>query len=450
MEVKTMSKKQGKFYSFAIKAEFYPNRNQRRYLLDNIHTSRFIYNRLVANSMTDTKINKLNRLYPIPEEYWQRNKKGNIIKKSQKRLTKLNRILAHKPSWMAELNLDSDMFNNTLLNYQAAWNMFHKVHRAGTPKFKSRNKCAWSYTTSNHYAIATLKKHGEHPTIYNGAIRFMDQHHLYAGRTLGILKLHHGMKLPTGKYVRISNVTFHMTQDYHWFVSVLFKSVSPFRKPLPKTGKVIGVDLNIENFMTDSNGIVIANPKYYRHQKIKLARAQRKLGRRTVRAKKEGRKLAESKNYQRQKRLVAQLHRQIRNQRRNFTDTLSTALIKNHDLVVTENLQSKNLLKNHALALSVSDVGWRQFISQLKYKAIMYDRVYVLVNPRYTTQICHHCRYRMGSDERSHSLTLKDRYWLCPSCRRLNIRDKNAAQNILDKGIIKYNKCPLHTANVYQ
>lgn len=445
-----MSKKHGKSYSFAIKAEFYPNRKQRAYLLSNIHTSRFIYNQLVANSFTDSKINKINRQYPIPEKYWKKDKHGKVIKKSQKRLTRLNRVMANRPVWMDRLNLDSDMFNNTLVNYQAAWNMFRQVHQAGAPKFKSRNKCSWSYTTSNHYAISSLKKRGQYPTIYNGSIRFLDQHHLYAGRTLGVLKLHHGMKLPKNHHVRISNVTFRMTPDYHWFVSILFKSISPFRKPLPKTGKIIGIDLNLKNFFTDSNGITVNNPKFYRHQKAKLAKMQRILSRRQARAKKDGRKLINAKNYQKQKRLVARLQRKIKNQRKNFTATLSTALIKNHDLVVTENLQSKNMLKNHALAMSISDVGWRQFIDELKYKAVMYNRIYILVNPRYTTQICHTCGYHMGSDDRSHSLTLKERIWWCPNCHRLNLRDFNAAQNILDKGLHQYADIPLHTANVYQ
>ena len=78
------------------------------------------------------------------------------------------------------------MFNNTLVNYKAAWNMFHKVHNAGTPKFKSRNKCSWSFTISNHYAIKALRQRQEQPNLYNGSIKFIDQHHLYLGRESNI------------------------------------------------------------------------------------------------------------------------------------------------------------------------------------------------------------------------------------------------------------------------
>lgn len=444
-----MSRRRMKTYSFGIKMEFYPNHKQQTYLFNNIHTSRFIYNQLVANSFSDSKIYKLNKQYPIPKEYWKRNKKGNVIKISQTRPTKLRRVLQNKPNWMSQEELDSDMFNNTEKQYQAAWNMYHKVKNAGTPNFKSRNKCSWSFTTSNHYAISVLHKKNEYPTIYNGSIRFIDANHLYAGRNLGILVLHYSQPLPKQKHLRISNVTFRYEKDGHWFVSILFKSISPFRQPLPKTNKQVGIDLNLNNFMMDSNGYNIANPHYYKKLKKRLAKLQRILSRRERRAKKEGRSLRDSKNYQKQRKLVAKLHRHIKNQRKNFTNQLSTALIKNHDLVVSENLQSKNLLKNHALAQSISDVGWRQLISQLKYKANLYGRIYILVSPAYTTQICHNCGYRMGSDYRSHKLYLDDRIWICPNCHYLHIRDWNAAINILSKGLTKYNHVPLHVNNVY-
>ena len=393
-------KKQYGFYNYAIKMCLYPNHKQTRILFANIHTSRFIYNQLVANGYTDTCIRKINTKYPIPKEYYQYNSKHKVIKKSTKRLTGLDRVLANKPEWFDRLPLDSDMFMNTYVNYQAAWNMFHKVHRAGTPKFKSRARSAWTYTTSNHYNIRQLIKKDQFPTIYNGSLRFIDRNHLYLGRNLGIIRVNYSqrIKLPSNnKHVRISKVTFKYLPSGKWQVSVLLKSKTPFKQPLPITGKQIGFDLNIENFSVDSNGRVIANPKFYRQMKKRLAKEQRILSRRQIRAKHAKRKLRDCKNYQKQRRLVARLHEKIKNQRENFVNVLSTVLIKNHDLIVSENLQSRNMLKNHALAQSISDVGWRLFIDKLKYKAKLYNRVYILVDPKYTTQRCHNCGYRMGS-----------------------------------------------------
>lgn len=95
----------------------------------------------------------------------------------------------------------------------------------------------------------------------------------------------------------------------------------------------------------------MANPRFYRKSKRKLARAQRVLARRQRRAKQEGRNLYQAKNYQKQRLIVARLHDKIRRQRQDFLQTVSTTLIKNHDLVVAEELRSKNLLKNHAFSL---------------------------------------------------------------------------------------------------
>ena len=115
-----------------------------------------------------------------------------------------------------------------------------------------------------------------------------------------------------------------------------------FTKKYDKTQKQIGIDLNLDNFLTDSNGAMVANPKFYRKVKKKLAKAQRVLSRRMLRAKKERRSLRNAKNYQKQRLVVAKLHDKIRRQRQDF---LSTVLIKNYDLVVAEELRSKNLLK---------------------------------------------------------------------------------------------------------
>lgn len=136
-------------------------------------------------------------------------------------------------------------------------------------------------------------------------------------------------------------------------------------KTCPKTDAEIGIDLNVENFYADSNGEIVTNPRYSSRQKRRLANTQRKLSRRIVRAKKEHRPLREAKNVEKQRLLVAKLTAKVMQCRRNFLHRTSTALIKNHDLVAAEELRSQNLLKNHALAMSIQDNGWRMFLSML-------------------------------------------------------------------------------------
>ena len=149
--------------------------------------------------------------------------------------------------------------------------------------------------------------------------------------------------------------------------------------------------------------------------------------------------MQESKNYQKQRLLVAKIHARVFDRRHDFLQRTSTALIKNHDLVVTEELRSKNLLKNHALAMSISDVGWRSFLCMLSYKPGLYGRQFITVSPKNTTQTCHDCGFVMGSDG-TEKLTLADRKWTCPQCHTHHIRDHNAALNILEKGFQKQQK----------
>ncbi|PLT14533.1 transposase, partial [Limosilactobacillus fermentum] len=170
--------------------------------------------------------------------------------------------------------------------------------------------------------------------------------------------------------------------------------------------------------------------------KGRLAKAQRILSRRARRAKQEHRPLRTSKNYQKQRLLVAKLHAQVFERRRDFLHNVSTTLIKNHDFVAAEELRSKNMLKNHALAMSIADVGWRTFLGMLAYKAELYHRQFLTVDPKNTTQACHECGFVMGTAG-TEKLTLADREWTCPKCHAHHVRDHNAAQNILTKGIIK-------------
>lgn len=418
-------------YMMGLKLRMFPNHRQQRIFWKNINAARFVYNQLLANSRTDALIAKINRQSLIPETCWQ-TKHGHSVKGSQVRPTGLDRIKQADYPWLADTELDSDMFTNVQVNYRDAWKMYRKVHTHGIPRFKRKDAPVQGYSTSNHYASVRVKEHGGVPSLYNGSIHFVDNRHLKLPK-VGVVKIKLHRALPSNQLVRIATTTVKHEADGCWYVSLLLKSDRPFVQSAKPTGKAVGFDLNTENFLTTSDGETIANPRYYRKMQAKLANEQRKLSRKARRAKREHRSLKQAKNYQRQKLVVAQLMVKVRHQRENFLHNLSTSLVKNHDLVVGEELRSKNMLKNHALAKSIQDVGWRTFLAMLEYKATLYNKQFVTVNPAYTTQTCADCGFRMGTQD-TKKLTLADREWTCPQCGNHHIRDYNAAVNILHKG----------------
>ena len=230
--------------------------------------------------------------------------------------------------------------------------------------------------------------------------------------------------------IRIGTLTINRDNLGDYYVSMQLASDEPFVKSIKKTGSKIGIDLNIENFYADSFGNIVDNPRYYKKIRRRLKKAQRKLSRRIVRAKKESRSVLTARNVQSQRRIVAELTAKVMRRRDAFQHILSVALIKNHDMVAAEELRSKNLLKNHALAQSIQDVGWRSFLSKLEYKAKLYGKIFVTVDPKNTTQTCSECGHIMSGKDK---LTLKVREWRCPKCGANHIRDVNAAKNILAK-----------------
>lgn len=149
-------------------------------------------------------------------------------------------------------------------------------------------------------------------------------------------------------------------------------------------------------------------------------------------AKRDGRSLKTSKNYQKQRVVVAKLYRRVRCQRDDYLHNVSKHEVESQDFIAAEDLKVKNLMHNHHLSRAISDAGWRKFLTMLQYKGELYGKEVVLVPSKNTTQTCSEFGYVMKGEEK---LTLGDREWMCPNCGAHHDRDTNAARNILKRGL---------------
>jgi putative transposase len=136
-----------------------------------------------------------------------------------------------------------------------------------------------------------------------------------------------------------------------------------------------------------------------------------------------------SANRAKAKAKVARAHRKVRASRQDFLHRASTRLVRDHDVIVIEDLAVKNMVRNRSLAKSISDCGWGKFRRQLEYKCERAGRSLVVIDRWYpSTKTCSACGYLLAS------LSLSTRTWQCPSCGTRHDRDVNAAKNILAAG----------------
>jgi putative transposase len=183
------------------------------------------------------------------------------------------------------------------------------------------------------------------------------------------------------------------------------------------TGNAIGLDVGLKEFYTDSEGVMVENPRFLRKSEKTLKRSQRRISK----------KVKGSKNRGKARAILGKRHLKISRQRKDHAIKLARCVIQSNDLVVYEDLRIKNMVKNHCLAKSINDASWYQFRVFLEYFGKVFGKITIAVNPQYTSQECSGCGVMVKK-------SLSVRTHTC-QCGCVLDRDHNAARNILSRGL---------------
>jgi putative transposase len=194
--------------------------------------------------------------------------------------------------------------------------------------------------------------------------------------------------------------------------------VSVDRSELVKpSGSVIGLDVGLNDFYTDSNNQTVANPRFLRQGERRLKMAHKRVSRR----------VKGSNNRRKARQILGKRHLKISRQRKDHAVKLARCVITSNDVVAYEDLRIKNMVRNHCLAKSINDASWYQFRVWLEYFGKVFGKITVAVIPNGTSQECSSCGavVKKGLSTRTH---------VC-QCGWVLDRDHNAARNILSRGL---------------
>lgn len=306
-------------------------------------------------------------------------------------------------SWLKEA--DAAALQQSLRHLNMAFeNFFRKKNHTGYPKFKSRKRSRWSYTTVPNGKVPSIRFEGKGIKLPK----------------LGVVKLSMSREVPKGW--KLKNACVSVERDGKVYVSCCFEYEEEKPAVCLSENKAVGLDYKSDGLYVSSEGNVCGSPKYFRKSQKRLKKEQRKLRQKTV----------GSKNFEKQKARIAREYRHVVNQRKDFLHKRSTEIANQYDIVCVEDLNMK-AMANHKFrnGKATLDNGYGMFACMLAYKLEDRGKKLVKIGRYYpSSQMCHSCGY-----QNSEIKNLSIRKWKCPKCGAHHDRDINAAKNILAEGL---------------
>lgn len=229
----------------------------------------------------------------------------------------------------------------------------------------------------------------------------------------------------------VKQITIRRESD-GWYVCI--QTEKEIDAPVARFENPAGIDVGVAAFATISDGTKYTSPIDFKKAEKKIAKLQKRLAK----------KLRGGFNWRKQLKRLRKVYRKVFNSRKDFQHKLSTAICKNHAVVVVEELNVKgmsasakgtvespgtNVKAKSGLNKSILSQGWSEFFRQLEYKLNWTGGILIKIPPRNTSARCSKCGYTCSKNRTSQAR------FSCIECGYVENADFNAAQNILAAGL---------------